>query len=47
MFNGHKIFLTTRSPQELIAHIDDTKDGVGGPRREHVVKVWPRKPAGK
>jgi len=47
MVNGHKIFLTTHSPQELIARIDDTKDGVGGPRREHVVKVLPRKPVGK
>jgi len=46
MVNGHKIFLTTRSPQELIARIDDT-GWRRWPRREHVVKVWPRKPAGK
>ncbi|HWR87656.1 MAG TPA: cytochrome b/b6 domain-containing protein [Acidiferrobacterales bacterium] len=48
MVNGHKIFLTTHSPQELVARIDDVRDGVGtSPHREHSVKVLPRKPAGK
>ena len=63
MVNGHKIFLPTRSPQDLSARIEDVRDGVGTspgmgevdrvgnmrsrPRREHVVKVLPRKPAGK
>jgi len=47
MVNGHKIFLTTRLPQEFVARIDDARNSVGRPRREHVVKLLPRKPAGR